>query len=150
MTNLESAKSVLEQLLTKLGCEFEISETELGEKHVLSVDSPDHKLLIGKGGENLRALEYLVNNLARINVDDYTYVTVDVANYKKDKDDRLRATAVDAAERALQQRKPVHLKPMNSYERRIVHTELAGRPEIYTKSEGEDPYRSIVVHARDQ
>lgn len=148
MSSLEAARQVLETVLDKMAIDGRIGEAELNDKEILTISSDDQKLLIGKGGENLRALEYLVNNLARKKAHDYQYVVIDVADYKRDKENRLIRIASEAAEQAVSQGQVVRLKPMNSYERRIVHTALAERADIETESEGEEPYRKIVVRTR--
>lgn len=148
MSSLEAARQVLETVLDKMSIDAQIGEAELNDKEILTISSDDQKLLIGKGGENLRALEYLVNSLARKQVEDYQYVVIDVADYKKEKEDRLIRMATEAADAATEKGRVIRLKPMNSYERRIVHTALADRSDIETASEGEEPYRKIVVRAR--
>lgn len=148
MTSLETAKEVLESVLEKMGFEAGVKEVKLNEKDALEVESDSHKLLIGKKGENLRALEHLVNSIARKKKEDYSYVVIDIAGYKSEKEARLRSMALEAADQAIKKNQEIRLKPMNSYERRIVHTALAQMPEIETRSEGEEPYRKIVVSAR--
>lgn len=140
------AKTQLEELLTKLGFEASVSSEVEADRTILTVDSPDHALLIGKKGETLRALQHIFNTILKQASEDF--VTIDVAGYRKAREERLEAIANEAAERARLTKHKVHLKPMNAYERRQVHMVLADMPDIVTTSEGVEPYRVIVVQLR--
>lgn len=145
--NIAGSQARLEELLRKLGFDTTITAEEGVDKVVFNVESPHHALLIGKGGETLRSLQQIFNAMQRKANEDFA--TIDVAGYRKEREQKLESIAHEAADRARLTQAKVHLKPMNAYERRQVHMVLADMPDIVTTSEGEDPYRVIVVQLRD-
>ena len=144
----ESSQARLQELLRKLGFDAEVSAELEDDRITLSVDSPHHALLIGKKGETLRALEQVFNAMQRQAGE--PFVTIDIAGYRKERQDKLASIAHEAAERARTTSRRVHLKPMNAYERRQVHMALAEMADIVTTSEGEEPHRVIVVQLREE
>ncbi len=102
-------------------------------------------LAIGPDGEHLRAWQEILERYVAHIAQNFMSVTVDINNYRWQAEQQLRELAHKAAKEAIFTRQPVKLPPMNGYERRVVHTELALRPDINTESEGEDPNRRVVV-----
>ncbi len=102
-------------------------------------------LAIGPNGEHLRAWEEIFERFASRKEGSFVSVTVDINNYRWEMEERLREIARRSAKEATFGRKPVKLPAMNAYERRIVHAELALRPDVHTESEGQDPNRCVVV-----
>lgn len=142
------AKERLTELLDLLGIEATIEASVLAEQEILMIDSKEQALLIGRSGENLRALQHLVNILVRQNLLNAETVMLDVADYKKNQLKKLQMMAYLAAEQAKTSGKAVHLRPMNAYQRRIIHLSLAEKPEVTTESSGEEPNRKIIVKKR--
>jgi spoIIIJ-associated protein len=142
---LTLTKEKLSELLSIMQIEHELSEADLSGNKIINVASNDGALLIGRGGENLRALEHVVNLLASRLSDEPVFINIDVSNYKKDKIDQLSQIALEAGAEAIEQSRAVFLKPMRANERRIVHTVLADNQEIITESQGVEPYRVVVV-----
>lgn len=145
--NIADSQARLEELLRKLGFDTSITAEEGEGNVVFNVESPHHALLIGKGGETLRSLQQVFNAMQRKAGEDFA--TIDVAGYRKEREQKLEAIAQEAADRARSTASKVHLKPMNAYERRQVHMVLADMPDIVTTSEGEEPHRVIVVQLRE-
>lgn len=146
---LKTTQQKLSQLLDIMQIKHQVKQTELSGNTILSVETEDGALLIGKGGENLRALEYLVNILGQNDSEERTdFVMVDVAGYKKQKIENLMEMANQAAKEAAEKSKAVYLKPMRPYERRIVHMTLSDSDEVITESQGAEPYRVVVVKKR--
>lgn len=141
------AKSVAETILTNMGIAA-VVEIESDEPIYLTISSDDSALLIGKQGENLRALQGLVNTIYRHGDYEAGYVGIDIAGYKKERVEKVQAAAQEAADKARESGEPQHLKPMNSFERRAVHTQLANDSDIITESEGEGIDRHIVISKR--
>ena len=137
----------LEELLRKLGLDASVQGEETEGNLVLSIDSPHHALLIGRGGETLRSLQQVFNAMQRKAGGEFA--TLDVAGYRKEREAKLEKIAQEAADRARLTQAKVHLKPMNAYERRQVHMVLAEMPDIVTTSEGVEPHRVIVVQTRE-
>lgn len=111
----------------------------------IDVTLTDAGLAIGPDGEHLRAWGEVCECFAARIIREHVSVVVDINNYRWQMEERLRELAHRAAKEAMFTRQPVKLPFMNAYERRIIHTELALRPDINTESEGEDPNRYIVV-----
>lgn len=102
-------------------------------------------ILIGRRGETLDALQYLTSLVVNNGKTDYTKIMLDTEDYRKKREDTLRRLAARLADKVQKSGKRVVLEPMNPYERRILHATLQDYSKVYTYSEGEDPYRSVVV-----
>jgi spoIIIJ-associated protein len=102
-------------------------------------------MLIGRRGETLDALQYLTSLVINNNKNDYTKVMLDTENYRGKREDTLKRLAAHLAEKVEHSGRRVVLEPMNPYERRILHATLQDYEKVYTYSEGEEPYRSVVV-----
>lgn len=140
------AKQITEKVLESMGIAA-VVEVESDEPIYLTISSDDSALLIGKKGESLRALQTLINTIyRRQNHDDY--VGIDIAGYKKERVEKVQAAAQEAAEKVLSTGEAQHLRPMNSFERRAVHTQLANESDIVTESEGDGMDRHIVIRKR--
>jgi spoIIIJ-associated protein len=111
----------------------------------IDVEGPDMALLIGRRGQTLDALQYLVSLTINKNKDDYTRVILDTENYRKKRKETLEKLAYRLAKKAKKLRKDIVLEPMNPYERRIIHSALQTSTEVSTRSEGEEPYRKVVI-----
>lgn len=102
-------------------------------------------ILIGKRGQTLDALQYLANRVANKHQDGYVRVKLDTENYRARREETLKHLAKNIAHKVKRNRRPVALEPMNPYERRIIHSALQSDPDVTTHSEGEEPYRKVVV-----
>ena len=148
--SVEDIKLELKELLEKLTIDdAQITESNLGDALTFNIDTEHHAILIGRHGENLRSLQHLLNTLVRKRDKSAPFVAVDVADYKKSRQEKLMKIAQEAANRARDENAEVRLKPMNAFERRQVHMVLADEADIVTESVGEEPYRTIVVRPRD-
>lgn len=108
-------------------------------------DGEDMGLLIGKRGQTLDSLQYLTSLVVNKEQQDYVRVKVDTENYRSRRKDTLENLAKNIAFKVRKTRKPVVLEPMNPYERRIIHSALQGNKYVETYSEGNEPYRHVVV-----
>lgn len=102
-------------------------------------------VLIGKRGQTLDSLQYLVSLVVNKDVDDYIRVKVDTENYRQRRKETLENLAKNISYKVKRTRRPVSLEPMNPYERRIIHSALQNDRYVTTHSEGEEPYRKVVV-----
>lgn len=102
-------------------------------------------ILIGKRGQTLDSLQYLANRVANKHQSGYVRVKLDTENYRARREETLKHLAKNIAHKVKRNRRPVILEPMNPYERRIIHSTLQSDPYVTTHSEGEEPYRKIVV-----
>ncbi|MFV9507395.1 MAG: RNA-binding cell elongation regulator Jag/EloR [Oscillochloridaceae bacterium umkhey_bin13] len=114
--------------------------------HVEGADEEAMGLLIGRRGETLRSLQFLLNLLVSRKVQKWPQVVVDVGNYRQRRQESLEGLARRMAERVRQTNRPIMLEPMAAYERRIVHLALRDDTSIYTESSGEGENRKIVIY----
>lgn len=101
--------------------------------------------LIGYKGKTIESLQSLLNAILQRENEDNAKVFVEVSDYKKKKEEKLKALANKMANNAVKFRKPIKLEPMSAYERLIIHTELAKRNDVETESKGEEPRRCVVI-----
>lgn len=127
----------------QLDVQMDIQEREHGV--FINLEGPDLGILIGRRGETLDALQYLVNLSVNKNQDTRRKIIIDIEGYRSRREETLQRLALKLADKARQRGRNVVLEPMSSQERRIIHTALQGRDDIYTFSEGEEPYRKIVI-----
>ena len=102
-------------------------------------------LLIGKRGQTLDSLQYLVSLVVNKESEDYLRVKLDTENYRERRKETLETLAKNIAYKVKRTRRPVSLEPMNPYERRIIHSALQNDKYVFTKSEGEEPFRHVVI-----
>ncbi len=144
---------IAKDLLQRVGFEGEVKFAENGPSEsklsTISIESDkDLSMLIGKNGQNLEAFERLVRLLASRKLADpenELHFIIDVNDYRKSRTNYLIGIARDVARRVIQTQRAEALSPMSSYERRLVHTELASYKEIQTESVGQEPRRRIIV-----
>lgn len=142
----EEVRRVLENLLQKMKIEYQIGEAvwEDGRVHI-NIVGKDVGLLIGRKGETLNALQFMVGLIVNRKRQEKIRVVLDVEDYRKKKEESLEALALRLSERVKKTKKNVVMRPMNSQERRIVHTTLQGDPQITTYSLGDEPNRKVVI-----
>lgn len=102
-------------------------------------------ILIGKRGQTLDAIQYLVSIVANKDTEEYIHVKMDTENYRKRRRETVENLARNLAYKVKRTKKPVTLEPMNAYERRIIHSALQNDKYVSTYSEGEEPYRHVVI-----
>lgn len=105
-------------------------------------------VLIGKRGQTLDSLQYLVSLVVNKDVDDYIRVKIDTENYRQRRKETLENLAKNISYKVKRTRRPVSLEPMNPYERRIIHSALQNDKYVATHSEGEEPFRRVVVNLK--
>jgi spoIIIJ-associated protein len=128
-------------------CEVSIVGTE-GEAQGIAVNltaAENGRYLIGKGGQNLRALETVVRSIVSRGLSRPIPLTVDVNDYRKQQQEELASRIHEVAGRVRETRKAEALDPMTAYERRIVHTELAVYRDLVSESVGQEPHRRVVI-----
>ncbi|WP_459129488.1 RNA-binding cell elongation regulator Jag/EloR [Guggenheimella bovis] len=137
-------KNYLLQVTKHMGIDCDVQFTPEENQLCCELKGEDMALLIGKRGKTLDALQYLTN-LAVNGKDNYTHVLLDTENYREKRKQALEDLAYRMADKAKKQRRDIMLNPMNAYERRIVHSALAKDRRVSTRSEGQDPYRKIII-----
>lgn len=141
----KGTKQFLNGLLEVLNITGETTIEETKEYSKARVSCDNAGLLIGHRGETLSAIQYIANNVEQKQNKNAKRVIVDIAEYRERKDDNLKDLADRMARKVLKMRKPLKLKPMNAYDRRIVHTYLQGFKGITTHSEGVEPHRCLII-----
>lgn len=114
----------------------------------INIDGDEMGVLIGKRGQTLDSLQYLVSLVVNKNSDSYIKVKLDTENYRERRKETLENLAKNIAFKVKRTRKPVALEPMNPYERRIIHSALQNDKFVETYSEGEEPYRKVVINIK--
>lgn len=111
----------------------------------INMEGENMGILIGKRGQTLDSLQYLTNRIANKNQEEYVRVKLDTENYRQRREETLENLARNIAYKVKRTKKSVSLEPMNPYERRVIHSALQGDKYVSTHSEGEEPYRRVVV-----
>ena len=143
----KAAHDFLVGVFKTMDMNVDISEEYQKETGILTVnmEGDDMGVLIGKRGQTLDSLQYLVSLVVNKDVDGYIHVKADTENYRERRKKTLENLAKNIAFKVKRTRQPVALEPMNPYERRIIHSALQDEKFITTYSEGEEPYRKVVV-----
>jgi len=142
----EDVRQVLEDLLNKMKLDYRINNVELDEGRVrINITGKDMGLLIGRKGETLNAVQFVLGLIVNRNREEKVRVVLDVEDYRKKREESLEALALRLSDRVKKTRKSVVMRPMSSQERRIVHTALQGDPQISTYSTGDEPNRKVVI-----
>ena len=143
----KAAHEFLEGVFKTMDMDVEISEDYQKDTGILTVnmEGEDMGVLIGKRGQTLDSLQYLVSLVVNKDVDGYIHVKADTENYRERRKKTLENLAKNIAFKVKRTRQSVALEPMNPYERRIIHSALQNEKYITTYSEGEEPYRKVVV-----
>ena len=147
----EEEKPAVETFLSKvfeaMGVKAEVEINYDEEEKVMNINltGDDMGMLIGKRGQTLDSLQYLVSLVANKDSDTYIKVKLDTENYRERRKETLENLAKNIANKVRRTRHSVALEPMNPYERRIIHSVLQNNKFVETHSEGEEPYRKVIV-----
>lgn len=144
---VSTCKKFVEDVLGCIGMKDVTVTTSIDEEGALNInmDGSDMGILIGKRGQTLDSLQYLTNRVANKMQDGYVRVKLDTEDYRRRRKQTLENLAKNIAGKVKRTRRSVSLEPMNPYERRIIHSALQSDPAVSTHSEGEEPYRRVVV-----
>jgi len=144
---LERTQEFCDELFAAMKVETTVNIDFREEDNVMNIDlsGSDMGILIGKRGQTLDSLQYLVSLVINKESEKYLRVKLDTENYRERRKATLENLAKNIAFKVKRIKKPVSLEPMNPYERRIIHSALQNDKYVTTKSEGEEPYRHVVV-----
>jgi spoIIIJ-associated protein len=146
------AAEVLEYLLGAMDVTVQtfVSEEESTDSDVaFELEGEDSGLLIGRRGETLQSLQFLLNMIINKRIERSCYVTIDVEGYRERRQENLAETADSAADRAVDSKREQTLQPMTAADRRIIHMTLAEHPDVMTESSGEGDQRRVVILLKD-
>ena len=141
----EKAVKFLKDVFASIEMEVEVHAEFEDEVLNVEMSGEDMGVLIGKRGQTLDSLQYLTSLVVNKGKSGYVRVKVDTENYRSRRKETLENLAKNIAYKVKRTRRPVFLEPMNPYERRIIHSALQNDPYVTTHSEGEEPYRKVVV-----
>lgn len=141
-------KAFLDSMFGAMSMEVNADITFDDEENTVNVDLTGDNMgvLIGKRGQTLDSIQYLTSLVINKNSEKYVRVKLDTENYRKRRKETLESLAKNIAYKVKRSRRPVSLEPMNPYERRIIHSALQADKFVSTRSEGEEPFRHVVVY----
>ena len=137
-------RNVIEQMNLKLDIKAQGNEDSL----YLDITGNDSGTIIGKRGQTLDSIQYLTSLVVNKDKEKYVRVIVDAENYRAKREKTLEQLANRLADKVIKTRKSVRLEPMNPYERKVIHATLQSNPGIITRSEGEEPYRRVIIELK--
>lgn len=144
-TMSRKAKNLLNDVLSVMKLEAEVDVSERDGHLFVNLEGRDLGVLIGRRGETLDAMQYLLNLSVNKHQEQRKKVILDIEGYRKRREETLQKLAYKLADKVKQRGRNVVLEPMNAQERRVIHTALQERDDIQTFSEGEEPYRKIII-----
>jgi spoIIIJ-associated protein len=142
---LSQTKELLSGILSRMSFDCQVSVNETPEKIILTIEGDESGLLIGRRGQNLDALQYILNKAINKSDNSRKMISVDSETYRKRREESLLELAQRVKEKVKNTQKPVSLAHMNAHDRRIIHLALQEDESLITKSRGEGEYRKIVV-----
>lgn len=142
---MSPAKDFLSGVCDRMGITAKVSVSEAEGTVYVEFSGANMGYLIGHRGETLDALQYLTSLVVNRETEEYTRVVLDTENYRKRREETLIRLAKRIADKVSKSGKRFRLEPMNPYERRIIHFALQGDERVTTASEGDEPYRRVVI-----
>ena len=143
--NCDEAKVFLNKVFAAMNMTVDIDIKNTEDEIDINLAGDDMGVLIGKRGQTLDSLQYLTSLVVNKGNKEYIRVKVDTENYRERRKETLENLAKNLAYKVKRTKRPVSLEPMNPYERRIIHSALQNDKYVTTHSEGEDPYRKVVI-----
>ena len=144
----ERASKFLDILLEKMNIEadYEVNYSDnILKVDIVKIGEDDKGIIIGKRGKNLDEIQFLLNLMVNKGRQNYVRVVFNVEDYRAKREETLKRLALKMAEKCRYYKHKVRLEPMNPYERRIIHSTLQDEKDIITYSEGDEPYRKVVI-----
>lgn len=145
----EYIKELVKELVNNIGlsCNLEVKKRENGLN--ITIISDNNSILIGKNGRTLDAMTSIIKHAIYNEIGEYYPFVLDIGEYKQAKEEKLERLARKLAREVAYTKVEVKMDPMNSYERRIIHTALAENKKVITESEGEEPNRCVVIKPKE-
>lgn len=143
---IELAETFLYKLLKEMKLEATVKSEVVNNNRIsISLEGKNMGIIIGKRGETLDAIQYIVNIVANKERKQYIKIMLDTENYRARREETLKKLAHKLSKKAQQSKKPIILEPMNPYDRRIIHSALQDSKIVKTHSEGKEPFRKVVI-----
>ena len=148
ITEKHEALTFLKEVTEKMGLKLDFI-CRTGENLVyIEMSGDDSRTVIGKRGQTLDAIQYLTSLVVNKDNKAYIKVVIDAENYRAKRQRTLEQLADRLAAKVVKTRKNVRLEPMNPYERKVIHATLQSHPDVVTRSEGEEPYRRVIIELK--
>lgn len=135
----------LQEVATNMGLTLDITASYNADNVYIDINGKDSGTIIGKRGQTLDAIQYLCSLVANKNSENYIRVVIDAENYRAKRERTLEQLANRLADKVRKTGRSVRLEPMNPYERKVIHATLQNRNGVTTRSEGEEPYRRVII-----
>ena len=142
------ALTFLDEVTAKMGLNLDITAKEGEDTLYINIEGKDSGTIIGKRGQTLDAIQYLTSLVVNKEQENYQRVVVDAENYRSKREKTLELLAMRLANKVAKTKKSIKLEPMNPYERKVIHATLQNHPYVTTKSEGQDPYRRVIIELK--
>ncbi len=142
------AVAFLAEVTEQMGLEIKISAKANAENVFVNISGKDSGTVIGKRGQTLDAIQYLTSLVVNKDNEKYTRVVVDAENYRAKREKTLEKLANRLADKVVKTKRSVRLEPMNPYERKVIHATLQSNSRVTTRSEGQDPYRRVIIELK--
>lgn len=142
------AAKFLKSLIENMGIEVDIKAFRNDECFYIEISGKDSRTIIGKRGQTLDSIQYLTNLVVNKDREDYIRSIIDVEGYRSRREKTLEQLGVKLAMKVQKTGRSVKLEPMNPYERKVIHSTLQGIAGICTRSEGEEPYRRVIIERK--
>ena len=152
LTVTDMAEEFLKDVFAAMNMEVTMTSSMDEEEKCLNIDlaGADMGVLIGKRGQTLDSLQYLVSLIINKESEEYLRVKLDTENYRERRKATLESLARNIASKVKRTKRPVSLEPMNPYERRIIHSALQNEKYVVTRSEGDEPYRHVIISLKKE
>ncbi len=147
---MDKLKEILDEIFKITGEDVEYNIEKIDNQINLTITGDKMSHLIGYKGKTIEAFQSLLNSMLQKEDEEYAKIFVEINDYKKKKEEKLRRLANKMASNCVKFRRPIKLEPMSAYERLIIHRELADRKDVETESIGEEPRRRVVIKRKYQ
>lgn len=142
------AVAFLAEVTEQMGLDIQISAKANAENVFINISGKDSGTVIGKRGQTLDAIQYLTSLVVNKDNEKYIRVVVDAENYRAKREKTLEKLANRLADKVVKTKRSVRLEPMNPYERKVIHATLQSNSRVTTRSEGQDPYRRVIIELK--
>jgi len=148
-TKIEAAKRLLSGIMERMGIKAELSATEDEDIIKINIQTEESDLIIGREGDVLNALQFIVNKVVNKEPEGRKLVTLDAFGFRDKRGEALASVARSLAEKAIKQKRIVRLSALNAQDRRLIHLALKENPDVTTQSEGEGLFRQLLIIPRN-
>ncbi len=142
------ALDFLKEVTEQMGLVVDVTAKANEDSVLLNIQGKDSGTIIGKRGQTLDAIQYLTSLVVNKDQNNYIKVVVDAENYRSKREKTLEKLANRLADKVVKTKRSVKLEPMNPYERKVIHATLQNNPRVTTRSEGQDPYRRVIIELK--